>query len=246
VQLRLTRRALEDLGLDVAARCRLLATSYADAHEVVRAFVDIRSQDPDGQERTVLPVTKAPVWNLHHGRHRGLTWYDQDADVVWLLGIGWHESGSRDDAYAVLKDRDVAGTLMPTEADYLDLEASPEENLSFVAHVAEEAPALVAQAREQPGTEVRAVIAERLGVGLVVELVVMPGEHESLEEIWIGFEMPPLAGHVKLPPQPQWIQIVVAALLPFGASLNHAQYGGDFPRPGGSRPNEIVVVWRSF
>jgi len=40
--------------------------------------------------------------------------------------------------------------------------------------------------------------------------------------------------------------VLVAALLPFGASLDQVQFGGTFPRPGGSRPNEIVVVWRSF
>jgi hypothetical protein len=218
VQLRLTRRALEDLDLDIAAHCRFPAKRYEHEHEVVQAFVDMRGQDPNGQERTLLPVTTAVVWNLH-------------------------ESGSRDDAYAVLKDRDVAGTLMPCENDYLDLEATADENLSFVTRVADEAPALVARAREQPGTEVRGVIAGRLGVGLVVEIMIIPGEAESLEEIWIGFEMPPQAGDVELPPQPQWIQIVVAALLPYGASLEHVHYGGDFPRRGGSRPNEIVVRW---
>jgi hypothetical protein len=203
----------------------------------------MRGQDPDGQERTLLPNTNAVVWNLHHGRHRGLTWHDEAADVVWLLGVGWHESGSRDDAYTILKERDAAGTLMPTEDDYLDLEASPEENFSFVTHVAEEAPALVAQAREQPGKEARGVIAGRLGVGVVVEVMILAGEDEAVEEIWIGFEMPPHEGDVVLPPQPQWIQIVVAAMLPYGASLDRVHYGGDFPRPGGSRANEIVLRW---
>jgi len=68
-----------------------------------------------------------------------LTWHDEDSDVVCLLRVGWHESGSVDDAYAVLKARDQAGTLMPNEQDY------------------QEAPALVDQARQTPGREVRGV-----------------------------------------------------------------------------------------
>jgi hypothetical protein len=246
VQFRLTRRAIEDLGLTIEEHAQRPATDYMDVHPVVRAFVEQRRQDPSGQEWTRLPVTAAPAYNLHHGRYRGLTWHDEDNDVVWLLGVGWHESGSRRDAYAVLKLRDEAGTLMPTEEDYLDLELTLEQTYSFAAQVAEQAPALIEKARERPGEEIRGVIAERLGVGVVVEIVVVPGEDESLEEIWIGFAMPPLPGACDLPPQPEWINLVLAAMLPFGANLADAEFGGNFPRSGGSKSNEIVICWRSF
>lgn len=246
MQFRLTRRALDDLGLPVDDCARRPATDYVDAHDVVRAFVEQRQQDPKGQEWTKLPITAAPVYNLHRGRYRGLTWHDEDSDVVWLLGVGWHESGSRDDAYEILKARDRAGTLMPDESDYLDLEMSLEEALSFVVQVSEQAPALMQEARERLSEEVRSVIAGRLGVGVVVEVVVIPGEDESLEEVWIGFEMPPLPGACELPPQPEWIQVVLAAMLPIQANLEQLEFGGRFPRPGDPKPNEIVVCWRSF
>ncbi len=246
MQFRLTRRALDDLDLDVDTHARRPASDFVEAHDVVRAFVDQRSQDSKGQEWTKLPVTSAPAYNLHHGRYRGLTWHDEDNDVVWLLGVGWHESGRRDDAYAVLKRRDEAGDLMPTEQDYLDVEMTLEEARSFVVQVSEQAPALIAQARERPGAEVRGVIAGRLGVGVQVEVVVIPSEDETLEETWIGFGMPPLAGACELPPQPEWIQVVLAAMIPVEAGLENVEFGGTFPRAGGSRPNEIVVCWRSF
>lgn len=246
MQFRLTRRALEDLDLTIADHSQRPASDYMDAHPVVRAFVEQRRQNPRGQEWTRLPVTAAPAYNLHHGRYRGLTWHDEESDVVWLLGVGWHESGSHDDAYAVLKRRDEGGTLMPTEEDYLDLELTLEQTYSFAAQVAEQAPALMEEARERPGEEIRGVIAERLGVGVVVEVVVVPGEDESLEEIWIGFAMPPMPGACDLPPQPEWINLVLAAMLPFGANLADAEFGGTFPRSGGSKPNEIVICWRSF
>lgn len=246
MQFRLTRRALDDLDLDVETYARRPASDFVEAHDVVRAFVDQRSQDPKGQEWTKLPVTSAPAYNLHHGRYRGLTWQDEDNDVVWLLGVGWHESGSRDDAYTVLKRRDEAGDLMPTEQDYLDLEMTLEETRSFVVQVSEQAPALIAEARGRPGEEVHGVIAGRLGVGVQVEVVVIPGEEERLEEVWIGFGLPPLPGACELPPQPEWIQVVLAAMIPVEAGLENVEFGGTFPRAGGSRPNEIVVCWRSF
>lgn len=246
MQFRLTRRALEDLGLPVEQDARRPATDYLDAHPVVRAFVERRRQDPSGQEWTSLPVIAAPVSNLHYGRYRGLTWHDKDSDVVWLLGVGWLESRSHDDAYAVLKRRDETGTLMPTEEDYLDLELTLEQAYSFAAQVAEQAPALMERARERPGVEIRDVIAGRLRVRVVVEIVVVPDEDESLEEISIGFAMPPLPGGCALPPQPEWINLVLAAMLPLGADLADAEFGGNFPRSGGSEPNEIVICWRSF
>ena len=146
MQLRLTRRALEDLDLSIERYAGRPATDYRGAHIFVTAFVERRSQSPRGQELTNLPVTAASVYNLHYGRWRGLTWHDEDSDVVWLLGVGWHESGSRGDAYATLKARDVAGTLMPDEQDYLDLEMTLEEAGAFVVQVSQQAPALVAQA----------------------------------------------------------------------------------------------------
>ncbi|HEX9992625.1 MAG TPA: hypothetical protein VGB14_06845 [Acidimicrobiales bacterium] len=45
---RLTRRALDDLALDTFARRP--ANDFVDVHDVVRAFVEQRSQDPKGQE----------------------------------------------------------------------------------------------------------------------------------------------------------------------------------------------------
>ena len=79
------------------------------------------------------------MFSLHAERWRGLTWHDQDADVVWLLGAGYHRSGDRSDAYANLKRRDADGELFPDEQDYFDVEPDPKP---FVEAIAETAPAL--------------------------------------------------------------------------------------------------------
>lgn len=107
-----------------------------------------------------------------------MTWHDEDNDVVWLLGTGWHESGSRVDARAVLKRRDVAGALMPNEADYSDLEMSYEQAFLFVNQIAEQVPVLVGRARQQPGKEVGGVLASRFTLRLLINIVVIASDDE--------------------------------------------------------------------
>jgi hypothetical protein len=207
---------------------------------MVSTFVKMRSQSPVGQEATKLPITRATAWNIHFGRYRGLTWHDVNSDVVWLLGVGWHETDSLDDAYDQLKERDLRDRLMPTVDDYKDLELTREETLDFVAQVSIQAPSLLGTARLQPGKEIQGIIAERLKVSVLAYIVNGDQELEFLEDIFISFEMPPIDGPCVLPTQPEWIQIVLAAMFP-EADMNRFVFGAMFPRNEGSRDNEIVV-----
>lgn len=200
-QLRLTHRALEDL--DLASELAVLpADAYTDRHECVQAFVERRSQHPEGPEATFLPVTAAPVYNLHCGRHRGLTWYDEGHGVVWLLGVGWHEGSSRDDAYEVLKNRDEAGDLFPDERDYLALRPDPR---AFVHELSTRSTELLEQATAT-GRPQEAVIADALRVVVAVDVVDVEGR--SLREISLHVGMPPLAKGV-IPSD--WTPVVLAA-----------------------------------
>ncbi|MDQ1430281.1 MAG: hypothetical protein QOF40_883 [Actinomycetota bacterium] len=80
---------------------------------------------------------------------------------------------------------------------------------------------------------------------MLVEVVMIAGEDESLEEIGVGFELPPLEGATELPPQPDWIMAVLAAMVPVHVSAEALDFSSSFPRAGGSKPNEIVICWRS-
>jgi hypothetical protein len=235
VELRLTRRALADLGLDDQALAGRRAEELIDRHPVIAAFVERRSQKPEGQEAIQLPVSRAIVYSLHAGRWRALTWSEPDLELVWLLGAGYHRTGERSDAYAALKRRDEADELFPTEQDYLDLEPDPAD---FVTAVAREAPDLMTKAREAPGVEAQGDLAGFLGVSVLV--LAVEGAADHLEEIWVGFSMPPKG---PIPPHPAWLLAAIAALFP-GAAPEAIQYGGDFPRPGGSHRGEVVVCWR--
>lgn len=232
MQLRLTRRALDDLGLEVDTNAGALARDLVGLHPLIAAFVERRGLHPEGQEAIQLPVSRATVHSLHAGRWRGLTWWERDGDTVWLLGAGYHRSGEREDVYAVLKHRDQADNLFPTEQDYLDLEADPAE---FVQRLAEDAPRLLAAAHADVGEEIVGEIAGALEVGVLVILIEDGGER--LQETWLSFRMPPKAD---VPPYPEWLNAAIAALLPEAEAVD-LEFGAPFPRPSGPIRNEIVV-----
>ena len=213
MELRLTRRALDDLGLDTALYARRPAADYVDVHEAVRAFVERRRQSPVGQETTQLPVSRQVVFNLHPGRWRG-------------------------DAYAVLKRRDESGDLFPTEQDYLDLEPDIDEALAFVEAVANEGPALLERARANPGEPVSAVVGDTLDVGVLVDVIVI--DDSSAEEIWIGVSLPPRKG-ARLPGG-DWISVVLAGVLGPSASMTDIDFPPDFPGDEGAR-YAVVARW---
>jgi hypothetical protein len=235
VDLRLTRRALDDLGLDPQVLAGRPAPDLVDRHPVIAAFVERRGQSPEGQEAIQLPASRATVYSLHAGRWRALTWCEEELGIVWLLGGGYHRSGERSDAYAALKRRDETDDLFPTEQDYLDLEPDP---TPYVEAVARDAPALLARAREAPSVEVHGDLRRVLDVSLVAVVIEEAGQR--LEEIWVGFSMPPKGA---VPPHPEWLVVALAALFP-EAEPEDLHHAGKFPRPGGNRPGEVVVCWR--
>lgn len=230
MRLRVTRQALVDLGLSVDNAGRR-AEDLAELHPILGAFVERRSQSAEGQESTLLPSTKAVVWNLHRGRWRALTWHDSDDDVVWLLGAGWHESGSIDDAYAMLKSRDANDELFPTIDDYLDLETDADPH-AFVAALASEASGLVAAS-----FDTKRSVESTLGDTVQLRLAVR--EVEGRFELWLGFAMPPLTDRA-LPGE--WKMAAVAAFGP-GVALEDVNFTpGAFPAMWGRARSAYEVV----
>jgi hypothetical protein len=205
--LRVTRAALSDLGVDPSHAGRP-AEELIAYHPVIKAFVERRSQSPEGQETTTLPVTRAVVYNLHSGTARGLTWHEEadDLDVVWLLGVAWHKGDSFSDAYRELKARDDRGALFPDDDDYADLEPNPVE---FVELAAREMPELVARAHLVPEEIHGALIAGVLDVVVMVRPCSVGDT--VLTETWIGVRLPPAPG-VVMPSD--FVAFVLAAAFP--------------------------------
>lgn len=170
-------------------------------HELVRKFVELRSQNPRGTEK-VQPLDNASeVYTLHAGRWRGATWHDQVNGAVWLLAGRFHRSGERTDAYPHFKRLDAAGQLSPGEEDYELLFRMQER--SFAEAILEEAPTLLEEARSASPREVRRVLASTVSVSVAVV-----GD-EEMELIYLAVSM--RLDETGLEPPAEWLPILWAA-----------------------------------
>ncbi len=112
------------------------------AHLLIEKFHELRGQAPDGGEG-ISGLRDRPCKSLHASHYRGITWYDQQHDVVWLLAAHIHREGSHDDSYQVAIELERAGGLYPSAQDY---EALAKEVQA--SRIGEEARALHALRRE--------------------------------------------------------------------------------------------------
>ena len=173
-------------------------------HEVCKAFIAKRSQSPVGTDKVQPLNSNVQVYTLHAGRWRGVTWHDQEEDIVWLLGCRFHRSGEREDAYPFFKDLDAAERLLPTEEDYLIHFDLQERELP--ARLQEVAQEILERARRRRGEELREVIGGTFPVSVVVE------RENELEQVWVAVSQRLLGGEIQ--PPPEWLRFIVAAFFP--------------------------------
>lgn len=176
-ELRITERCLkEDLQRSSDARFEDL-----QGHDIVRAFVRERRDKGIGRPLTGL-TTRLPVGVLSHGHdHRGATWFDEEAGVVWLMAYRRHRSGKPDDFFPWVQDLDSREELFPTEADYEQLEVDKAER--FVKTVLIECPQILKAARATPEVEVNRELGGEYAIAVTVEVA------DDLQSITIAFDL---------------------------------------------------------
>lgn len=201
---RITRRCLtDDLGLP-AGSADLPIDELANANDVIAAFRDRRAEmGSAGQEpiRSLLPDVVA--FSLHVGRRRGATWHHREAGVIWLLAVGYHREGHVDDAYAHFERLKAAGRLLPDRADMLAFVRSQAPTLA--RSLLNDAPGLVAAARERPGVIQSGMIGGRIRVRVVCEA----GDPPMLT---VAISQRLFPGEMQVPAD--WLVRVAAAFLP--------------------------------
>lgn len=195
-ELRITQRCLaDDLGerradpedLDGSAELQDLTR-----HQIVVAFVNERAERPIGAREVGRGRNDRTLWRLGRGHdHRGATWHDEEAGVVWLCACGHHRSGQADDAFQHFHRLIEADIIYPSEEDDLLLE--DERARRFVELLPDDAAALRAEAERQPETEVRGTIGDTHEVGVVSVVVEMIGN-----ELFIAFAARDLYAQVVL------------------------------------------------
>jgi hypothetical protein len=149
---------------------------------MVQAFDSQRAANPVGA-KTVGPFAgQKTVYHLGRGHdHRGATWHDAIDKVVWLCAYRRHRSGEADDAFPYFHSLIAAGRIYPTEEDYELLIQQRSER--FVDTLYDDAQALLARARANPGAEEVGVLGGEEATGVLVEVV------ETLEETYVAFSV---------------------------------------------------------
>jgi hypothetical protein len=183
----------EDLGREPDATFEELL-----AHDIVQALRSERHNKFHGTN-TVGPAAGARTVTVlrRSDDHRGATWYDESEGVVWLCGYARHRSGESDDAFPYFQSLIAAGRLLPDEDDDVALIEDRADRFALV--VVPESETLLAEARNDPGVEKRAVIGRTQPVSLLVHVV------ETLEETFVA-----LSGTSDV----TRIQLLLAALYP--------------------------------
>ena len=201
-------------------------------HEICAAFVTQRSQNPIGVEKLQPITSNIEAYTLHAGRWRGVTWHDEEDNVVWLLGFGYHRSGEAGDAYPYLKQLDADGCLLPTRADYELLYELRDAALPWeLRRLASE---MLENARSSVGEETRAVLAETFPVSVVVE------NEDGLEAVWLAVSHRLVKG--ELDPPPEWLRFIVAAFFP-DASFEDLQSPEQRLPTRETNSDEVVYLW---
>lgn len=167
-----TRSALADLKFEELAGCDMSA--YKQRHPLLSSFYRKRAISVVGTEQLKGAPRSHGIWNLHaENPHRGVTWYDEVEDVVFLLAYSPHD-------YEEFVNRFHEGSLKPTPFDYEDVaehrRASAGLDDDFIAVVEKQAPDLVAQALDSPGAVIQQLLGGELPAAAVVEIALVADE----------------------------------------------------------------------
>ena len=216
---------MADWFLRVAGRCLVEDLDFspeaidaplseiAAQNDIVHAFVDKRSNHPEGQEIVTGLRTNKVIFTLHVGEHRGATWFQKSVldkngvpttpAVVWLLAARFHRSGKPEDAYPYFRELDAKGRLLPTADDVKALLALGHRSLA--ESLLQQVPYLIEEAKRSPGRVQSAVLGDRVSVRLVYE----PSDPPMLT-VAISQKVRP--GDMSMPPE--WLLLIAAAFLP--------------------------------
>ncbi len=207
--LRATKRCLvEDLRLPATAAKGPLE-AVAGSSGIVDAFLERRARHPLGQETIQGLTSRIVAYSLHSADYRGITWYQENHRVVWLLAAAFHRSGKRDDAYPYFISLDNEGRLLPKTEDVELLVA--EQTKDLARHLLEQVPALTQQVLSNPGRLLGGVLGGRIKIRAIFE-----ADDTPMLSVAISQKLQP--GNLQLPAD--WLMIVAAAFFPDGDPQN--------------------------
>lgn len=131
--------------------------------------------------------------SLHSGRTRGLTTWDDENDVCWLVAFSeTHASGEDRDCYKYFESLSGRRLLAPTADDYEALwEVSVEAVLDGLVGLSGQ---LYAEARARPGFEASRSFSDGRAL-MMVDVVVI--DSDQGEEGWVAVTIPQTIPHAE-------------------------------------------------
>ncbi len=195
-ELRFTRRALEDLGIDRATPAGSLskirkATPWPD---IVIDFIDQRTRSPHSTGGYLHHMGRGDIAELHStSGGRAGTWYDKENEVVWFVGFTPQHD------YSHLEARAASDQLLPCGDDLAALFIEREE-CDFNERVKPDLHALLRTACSHSGTPTKGRVGQLLR--LEVTALVLEIDEDKLADIYVIIRLPPRADDK--PPPPGW------------------------------------------
>jgi mRNA-degrading endonuclease RelE of RelBE toxin-antitoxin system len=144
-------------------------------HPLLEEARRLASTSPQGQKR-ILAIDHPLVYRIRVSDYRGVTWVDEEHDIVWLCATRRREEGSEEDAYRYFQHLNELGNLLPTDDDYLRDRA--EAAIRLQRGLTAELLGLVDHALATAGNEYR----QDLGGWLPCRVLVL--ESGGVQEIW--------------------------------------------------------------
>ncbi len=182
----------------------------------------MRSYQSTSGEPIEALLPKLIAFSLHAGRYRGATWHQERAGIVWLLAVGWHEQGSRQDAYKHFERLQNVDRLVPARKDVERVVAM--RRPTFELALIEDVPGMRQEAITHPGE----VCSHQIGGRVRVRVAYENGESGIL---YAAISNRMIPGDMPLPPE--WHVQLLAAFFP-GTSLADVEYideiAGQAPR----------------
>ncbi len=232
-----TRAALTDLKLEALAGSDVSRVS--NRHPILDAFYSKRAQSQFGTEQLEGVPHSQGIWNLHAiNPHRGVTWYDHDEDVVFLLAYSPHD-------YAVFVSRFRMGQLSPSARDYEDV-AQHRRELSgldddFLEVVEAQCPDLVARALHEPGQVVEELLGSELPAAALLEVVVV-SDTDLTGDLYLALRF---ADRQKLRALPsEVVSHLIPLLLPDADYVDIDWAPAYVPAELGNRAGDTTIRWR--
>lgn len=184
-ELRLTARALEDLGCPrTFSRTDLDGVEESSPHGwIMRLFRSKYRDSATGTDNPIHGVGRPDIYPCHGPMGgRAVTWFDEEEAICWLLGF------TPEHDFTLFEGRAASGELLPDAHDY-EVLIVERGALDFDRLTVVPVKEMLKRATGVPGVSLRHTIADLLEIEIIATEVSV--DEKVLREFFLSVRMPP-------------------------------------------------------